>query len=1022
MNYISLKKFFSILLCIFMCIGVVQAQNAKRSAKASVTEVRSTVVDENGTPVPDATVLSREGSITTYTAVDGTFSIKTKENDVIFIEAPGYKDYILNLRIGRAPSKVVMKKEEPLKGRGDMIERPDGGITSRHDMTAAITTVNTERLSSYPDFNFSAALQGQAAGLIVRCTNGGLGNNSANYFVRGQHGGSSQAIVVIDGIERAIDDILPEEVGSVQVLKDASAKVLYGPRAANGVIFITTKRGEAYKRIIRTSLEYGVSVSTRVPEFLGSYEYAQLYNEALAGDGYAPMYSAIQLDGYKNSTGENDLLFPDVNWYKRFTSDTQTFRKAVAEFIGGNESVRYSVITGYTGGTGLEKVGIGTQMNRFNVRGNLDIQINDFLVAVADVGARLEKMRWGGVNQANLYTRMSTLRPNEYPLIISPESLSMEPNADGTPFFGASSTIAKNLLDDVEYGGDSSEQYVISQSTVGLKFDMDKYVKGLTANAFVTFDNYSLLTQGITKRHDTYSVDSYLDESGNPAYRISQQQKVKLDDNITINSHTTKRTMGMRGDVGYKREFGKNAFSAIAAYRYFWDQSLGATQNCATSNSTLRLNYSFDNRYMVEGTLGLMGSNQFAKNHRFLFTPTVSAAWILSNEGFLSGSTAINFLKLKASAGRLGYDPNSNYMLYRTQWSYSADYNVGATNGAKEYVISLARLGNEDINWITSTECNIGIEGVAVDNHLSFEFNYFNDLRAGNFAKPSSLYSAAIGDYTMTRGFNRFANQGIDLALGWKGSASGGDFHYDARLNLTVSRDKVLQTNELDNIEDYRKSVGCPSSAIIDLQAEGLFGKDVPLAGHALQTFGAYGVGDVAYVDKNNDGIVDASDQCYLGQNFPLTSWGLNINLKYKDFALYVHGVAETGASAMLSNSYWWNVGTGAYSVKARDRYNPTLNPGGTLPRLTTTSGGNSYRSSSFWLEDASFFRLKAVELSYNFTNRNVGIFKQLKVFARGTNLLVLSKIKDLDPEMPAAGVTNYPYYSTVTGGVTVSF
>lgn len=233
----------------------------------------------------------------------------------------------------------------------------------------------------------------------------------------------------------------------------------------------------------------------------------------------------------------------------------------------------------------------------------------------------------------------------------------------------------------------------------------------------------------------------------------------------------------------------------------------------------------------------------------------------------------------------------------------------------------------------------------------------------------------------------------------------------------------VTKANELSNIEGYRKTVGKPTSAIFGLESLGLFGRDVDLENHPKQMFGSYTTGDVAYKDLNRDGVVDDKDETQIGQTFPIGVLGINLDLNYKGFGLYILGTAELGASVVLNNNYYWNTGTNSYSVKALDRWHPENNPEGTLPRLTTTSGTNSYRTSDFWVSKADWFRLKNVELSYTFDNRNsMKVFKTLKVFARGTNLLVFSPIKDLDPEVPNAGLVNYPVCRTITGGITIGF
>lgn len=999
---------------VLICFGNDEVYAQKRQGRKN-TNVSSRIIDSEGNPVSKAFVRAGEGAILRYSDANGEFSIPSKPDGVILIEAEGFKDYVLDLKAGAVPSEIELAKEGFLEGDQDRMARLDGPSVTSLANTQAISVIDTDNLLKYPDLNLTNAFQGQAAGLIVRGNSGGLGKNSASFYVRGLHASGTAAIVIVDGMERSIDDINAEEIASVQVLKDAPAKALYGPRAANGVVLITTKRGEAYKKSIRVTAEYGISPSTRTPEFLGAYDYATLFNEARQNDGLAPYYTAGQLEGYRNSTGENDLYHPSNDWHSRFANSLRMYRKANAEFSGGNRTMQYALFVGYTGGSGIESVGQKTDLNRLNVRGNLDIRINDFITAMANVAAKMEFKKFGGLKENELYTALSTLRPNEYPLTIASEVLGIDPNKNGVPFFGGSIQNNANILDDMQYGGYSFNQSMTSQADIGLKFDFNKFVPGLTAGAFFTLDNYSSINSTMTKFHATYAIDPYINAEGVQDYRIQQVRKLNDNDNININSQTTKRTMGFNADVTYRRIFGKNEISGTIAFRYYMDKKVGKTQNCVNTNTTARFNYSYNSRFFAELILGMMGSNQFNWNNRYIFTPALSLGWIASMDPYV---------KIKASAGRVGYDPNSDYLLYDTTWSYPGNYALGEFGGAPlNYRTALNIYGNPDIGWIKSDEFNVGVEFKAFRNRLVAEVNYFHEMRTGGITSLSSRYSSVVGQYIMSANTTDVRNHGVDLGLNWNDIAAGGDFTYGIGLNFTYSQNKIIRTNEIEATEDYRKTVGRPTSGIFGLESEGLFGRDADLDSHAKQNYGDYTVGDIAYKDQNSDSQIDDRDKTYLGQRFPMTVWGLNINLNYKGFGLYALATAETGASMMLNNGYWWNTGADSYSVQALNRYHPVNNPGGTLPRLTTTSGTNSYQASDFWLADASFLRLKNVELSYTWNNRKLdSVLRQMKFFVRGTNLCVLSAVKDVDPETPDAGLTTYPAYMTITAGLTFSF
>ena len=1014
----------SLMLALAFCATVPsEAQNKKNNKKAKTTKaaliinISTKIVDENDQPIRDAEVIASEGAIVHHSDKEGKVAIQTRANGIILVEALGFEDVMIDLSNHEFPKVLKLKKTEMLSSGKYKIDRPDGGVTYQKNLVGAISSTTGGELSSYPDFSLSNTLQGRIAGLTVRSNVNGLGNNTSTLYIRGLHAkDNNAAIVVVDGIERSMDDIIPEEVETVNVLKDATAKILYGSRAANGVVVVTTRRGEANKRIVRASVEAGVMLTTRMPKFLDSYDYTSLYNEARRNDGMPDYYTQEQLNGYKNSTGVNDLLYPNVNHYDYFLQKQSMYRKAMIDLNGGNNKVRYSMIASYVGGNGFEKVGDRPDLNRLNVRGNLDVQVTDYLSVVADAAARLEMRSWSSVDGSTTFSSLSSLRPNEYPLTISSEDLGLDPDAKGVPFFGANIRQSKNLLADIQYGGFTSERYVTSQTNIGLDFTLDKFVKGLSASAFITFDNYNYFRQGQVNVYPTYAISNMVD--GKPEFR--QMRKLSLQDDQSRLGEETRRTLGWRGNIGYANKFGKQDVSAMLAYNYYQDEIKGGSQDIKNSNTSLRLNYGFDNRYLIEVDAALMGSNRFEKESRYFLSGAVGGGWILSNESFMADCKAINFLKIKASMGVLGYDKNTDFLLYNTAWQNGDNLAMGEQNKSTLHTTQFVRWGNKDLKWERSTEWNIGVEGFFLRNRLKAEVNYFNELRNNIIGAQSSTYADVLGAYVSFHNVGKVRNSGIDAYIQW--SDRNGDFSYQVGVNVTWSKNKLLKWDEVNYPDSNIRTVGKPTDIMLGYQALGLFGKNVSLNGPA-QLLGNYQEGDIAYADLNNDGLVDSRDRKALGNSYPRTSLGIDANLQYKNWGLYILGSAELGLNVWKNNTYYWNKGENKYSILALDRYHPQNNPDGIYPRLTTTEGDNNFVNSSFWMENGSYFRLKNVELSYTIADKNEKAFmKKIKIFARGTNLFVLSKEKDLNPELMNAGINNYPVYRTITGGITVTF
>lgn len=1014
----------SLVLALSICVCLPNyAQNKKKKKKnkttksALIVNVESTIVDEHNNPIKDAELIAGEGSISHYSDKFGKISIQTKANGILLVEALGYEDVVIDLSKQHFPKVLKLKKTEMLVSGKYRIQRPDGGFTNQRDLIGSVGSISGEELSTYPEFSLSNTLQGRIAGLVVRSNSGGFATNSSSLFVRGLHGNdNNQAIVIVDGIERSMEDLIPEEITSVNVLKDATAKILYGARAANGVVVVTTKRGEANKRIIRTSVESGILLSTHTPKYLNSFQYASLYNEARQNDGLPDYYTAEQINGYKNSSGVSDLLYPNVDYHNYFLQKQSLYRKFTLDLNGGNNKVRYSLIANYIGGDSFEKVGDQPNVNRLNIRGNLDIEVTNYLSVAADASARFDMRESNSVGTNNLFTALTTTRPNEYPLTLSPEALGMLPDEKGIPYFGASIRRSDNLYADMKYGGFTSERKVTSQTNIGLNFTLDRFVKGLSANAYISFDNYNYFKQGQTNVYATHAIRLVTD--GVPQF-IQMRKRVLQDDQSRL-SEETRRTLGWRANVEYKNTFGKHTLAALLAHNYYQSEMQGLNQDINNSNTSFRFNYSYNQKYLLEADIALMKSNRFEKSNRYFLSKAFGAGWILSKEDFLKDNSFINFLKVKASMGVLGYDRNIDFLLYNTAWKDGENLNFGEQNNTTTHTTKFVRIGNKDLKWEQSTEWNIGLEGFFLNNRLKTEINYFHEVRNHIIGRKDAEQSSMVGSFISFANIGKVRNQGIDAYLQW--GDRNGNFAYQIGGNLTWSKNKLLKWSELNYPDAYQKTIGKSTDTMFGYQALGLFGKDVSIKDFNQQ-LGRYQEGDIAYADLNGDKVIDGRDTHSLANSHPRTSLGIDVNLQYKNWGLYILGTSEMGVYAFKNNSFYWNRGEDKYSIVALDRYHATNNPNGKYPRLTTTTGENNFVNSSFWVDNASFFRLKNVELSYTLVyKKENSLIKKIKMFGRGSNLFILSKEKNLDQEMMNAGINGYPAYTTLTGGLTITF
>lgn len=908
--------------------------------------------------------------------------------------------------------------------RVDEINLPLNNTIGRRAFTGAASKISGEELLRYPDLSLSNTFQGRLAGVYVRSTSSGLGNNTSNIYVRGLSRGSSDgALTLVDGVERPIDFINPEEVASVEVLKDASSKILYGPRAANGIILITTKRGVEGRRVLNVKAEYGMSSTGRMPEFLDSYQYAQLYNEARANDGMSPFYSQQALEGYRNSSGSDDQLYPNVDFYDYFINKSAPIRRASLNYSGGGDNSQFALVLGYTGANGFEKFGKTPTEDRINLRGNLNFRISDDFKAFVDAAGVIDRRVWSGMNQNEVFGAMSTHRPNEYPIFITDPALTGQLPAIGlsyVPPLGGSFLRPANLMGGMAYGGYTQHNYFYGQTNFGLDLDLNKVVKGFSVKGVLNFDNYQFFQSGRAETAPTYARQSVFDSNGQETVSYVNLLKRVVAGSDARQGEEITRNYGFTGTLSYRNQFENSLLTGSLSHFYYKRENSGTYQDVENTNTLLNLRYAIANKIFIDGSAALMGSNKFADGNRYGLFPAVGLGWVLSEENFLNNSRTINHLKLKTSFGIMGYDRATAFYLFDNRWGNNGNYSLGEAGAGNNVPrTSLELIGNPDLKWEKSREINVGVEASLFDNAVSAELNYFNEFRYDMVINPFNFYSTFSGGLFPRLNMGETFNTGVEGMITWQRKMGEVDLRLGG--NFIFSKNDVRADESLIYNEENLNTINRSSDVIFGYVANGLFKSQAEVDAAPKQTLGQYGVGDISYADLNGDNIIDERDRQVIGNNFPRTAIGLDVNLRYKGFGLYVLGTTELGVNNLRDNNYYRNNSESKYSVLALDRYHPVNNPNGTMPRLTTYSGSNNNAASTYWIENANFFRLKNAEISYDLAAGGKTV-QNYRFFVRGTNLFVLSDNKDLDPEVINAGVTNYPLYRTVTLGASVNF
>lgn len=1016
-----MKNYKNKWLSAFCVVMIATLFSSLHAQKRDIINIKTILVDEENNPIPNAKIELGDGLVTTYSNPKGEVSIQAKKDNILLISANGYQTQVIKLSPEFNPEKIVLLSDVLFNGDEHILELPANSEVSQRALTGSVAKVSGTELESQPDVVFHNALQGRLPGVITRMTTNGLGNNQPNIYVRGlSRHTANTALTIVDGIERPLEFLVAEEIESVEVLKDASAKILYGPRAANGVILVTTKKGRKNTNVIKASVEYGANMNTRMAKYLNSADYATLYNEALENDGFSSMYSAEQIAAYGTSSGENDLLYPNIDHNSYFVNNSAPLKKATFEASGGTDDSQYGVYLGYIGTEGIEKIGEEVYQDRVNIRGNLSFNLTDNLVGYAQVNGIIEERHWGKLGQDQVFAKISTERPNEFPLVIEDPNFVGESTTLGDepiPPLGGSFQNRTSLYGEMAYGGYQEYLFFYGQTDFGLDWDLNKIVPGLSAKTRINFDNYQYHAADQINNQIRYAIETDQD-TGEPVYIKLNQQSVER--NRTERSSSAFRTFGSTSNITYEKTINdEHNIKLDLSYFYFLNQNNSRFQHLKNGNTTLKANYSYKDKLYLDLSLAQMTSNKFIEDNRNFLSHAVGAAWIVSEEDFFT-TKAFDYLKLKSSYGVLGYDLSTDFYLFETRYDSNGSVNLGELNSNSVGRVSFNTNGNPDLDWEKAKEFNIGMEALMFDKSVQFEVNYFNQLRQDIiYTSPTSITTSIEGQAKTPRNLGEVMNQGIDGSINW--FKNFGDLKLNLGANFLISKNEIKVADDVDNLDSNLNLVGNSSDAIYGYVSNGIFKTQAEVDAAPVQMLGDYGVGNVSYQDLNGDGVINEQDQKVIGNTLPRSSFGFNLNAKYKGFGLSALGVLMTGVDIVKNNAFYRNSGQGKYSTLATDRFHPVNNPNGTQPKLTTLTPLNDNVTSTFWMENAAFFRLKNVELSYTLAN-DTWIAKKTKFYVRGTNLFVLSDVKDLDPEVPQSGVTNYPVFRTITGGVSLSF
>lgn len=856
----------------------------------------------------------------------------------------------------------------------------------------------------------------------------------------GQLWNMGDALVLVDGVPRDADNIIPAEIETISFLKGAQAVVLYGSAASKGAILITTKRGRTTGLQVSVRGDATLFVPKAYPKYLGAAEYMTLYNEARVNDGLGILYSPEEI--YKTASHANPFRYPDVDMYSgKYLKKSYNRTDADVEISGGNQRARfYTNINYYRVGDYIDFGEAKKNFtDRFSVRGNVDVNITDWIKTTVDAAATFYNARGAHSNDTGDYwANAAVFRPNRItPLIpvdmINPgasEALGLVGSSgnlrDG--MFPAGTTVdATNIFADYYFKGYNKFTSRQFQFDAALDIDLYKLTKGLSFHTQFAVDYATSYNTGYFNSYATF-VPTWSDYNGvDEIVSIRQEGKDEHSGVQNISDSKSNQTIHFSANFDYARTWnGVHNFHALAGVNGWQKTFSGTYHRTSNANLGVEVDYNFDNRYYVDFSLAGVHSSKLAPGHRQAWSPSGTIGWRISQEDFLKDSPVVNELMLSASASKLHQDIDiKDYYMYSANYSESGWYSWAAGG---QGAFNPRRGSNTDLTYITREEFSVNLRGEFFDRMLGLTASFFtikNDgLIIDNSTKFPSYFMTYYPESSFVPYLNYNANRRTGFDFGVKFNKQFGEFELGVGVNGTYYDTKATKRDEVW-AEDYLYREGRPVDGIWGYVSDGFFATDEEAAAVDQKALGGSDLkaGDIRYVDVNNDGIIDTKDQVFLGRGGwygdPFTM-GVNITAKYKGFTLFVHGTGGFGAKGMKDNSYWWVSGDGKYSAVVRDRWTPETAATASYPRLTTTNGANNFTSSDFWIYSRDRFELAKVQLTYDFPTHlfHGPVVKGLSLYVSGDNLLMISKNRKI-MEMNVGSAPQSRFYNV---GATVTF
>lgn len=982
----------------------------------SEDNVTGRVLDEKGKPVAGALVSVEENPLVRVaTDKNGRFEITAVKGSRLKVQTGDDAMKVVKIENG-SELTVVMDYSSEKVNYGFGLQQTNA------ESTGAVSTVYAENIDKSSAFSIGNSLYGNVLGLTTMQSTGVVWEQMPSMYIRGLKtlNGNNGILLVVDGLERdnnwqALKYITPEEVESVSVLRDAAALALYGYRGVNGVVNIVTKRGKYDTREINFSYDHAFNYMTRKPELADAYTYASALNEALTNDGKQVRYSQNELNAFKNGT--SPYLYPNVNWWEEVFRDRGASDIATLSFRGGSTKMRYYTMMNLQNNRGFIKnfdtnADYSTQekYSKANFRTNLDIDLSPKTKMQANIMGILNEFSRPGMGSDNLISKLYQLPSAAFP--IRTES----------GLWGGNTTWGENwnpvaLTEGRAYSKGHTRGLYADMS---LRQDLSSLTKGLGASVRIGYDNLASYWENHTKgyKYGMASVASW--ENGLPiaGEEITGGKDTEMSGDSKLDWQY--RAFNFQMNVDWQRQFGVHSLYSMLLYTYKYDNAKGINNTFYRQNAGWYTHYGFKNRYFADFTLMASASNLLAPDHRWNVSPTVGLAWLISNEKFMQSQNVVDFLKLRASFGMLNTDniPGNGYWNETVGGGngYPINNNFGGDGGWHE-----GRLASVNGTTEKAYKYNAGVDATLFKG-LTLTVDGFYERRSDIWVSSDGQNSAVLG------ASGSYVNAGIVDSWGTEIGANYYKKMGNVELNLggtfTYNRSKIIEMLEEPAAYDYTRSTGNPVGQIFGLQAIGYFVDQADIDNSLPQQFGPVKAGDIKYKDMNGDKVINSDDRVAMGYNStcPEIYYSFSLGLEWKGLGFSAQFQGVGNYTAILSGTYYRPLvdNTTISNYVYRNRWTPET-PNARFPRLTTETVDNNLQTSSLWLADRSFLKLRNCEVYYKLPSSWLNRFwvKNAKVYVRGVDLLCFDSIDQLDPE---AMNNSYPATRSIHVGLSVGF